>query len=106
MIIHPLRFYWCTKDNKVTFNVEQNPEHILHEKYYSRGKIPPLSERVKYLRLAGKPESFIKRIIKFYMLEKKNSDKYQKQLDNIFLKFNIKPVKKRVLKSVKKLPPV
>lgn len=104
MIVYPILFSWnVSEDDGVCFTCRENPEFTLCEKYYSRGKIPPLSERVKYLRLAGKSEKFIKKIIKFQLNERKNSEKNQKIIDDIFMKFNIKPLKKKVLKSVKKL---
>ncbi len=102
MILKPLLFVWEFNNNTVKFTVSQNPEHILYEKYYGRGCIPPLSEKVKYYTMAGKSSDFIKKLIKFDVSEKKNSEKNQEALDKIFLKFNVKPVKKRVLKSVKK----
>ncbi len=101
MILYPLQFEWKIDEN-VQFNVRQNPEHILWELYYSRGKIPPLNERVKYLRLAGRDEKFIDTIIKNHLEAKKNSDKNQKIIDDIFMKFNVKPTKKKVFKPVKK----
>jgi hypothetical protein len=103
MILERLKFEWTILDNDdVKFHVYQNPEHILYEKWYSRGKIPPLNERVKYLRLAGKPESVISKLIKNYLQDKKDSEKNQKIVDDIFAKFNLKPSKKKILKSVKK----
>ena len=104
VIAERLKFEWSTKDEEcVNFRVYQNPEHILYEKWYSYGKLPPLNERVKYLRLAGKPESLIKTIIKNHLQAKKDSDKNQKIIDDIFSKFNLKPTKKKVLKPVKKI---
>ncbi len=103
MIAERLKFEWkVLGDEEVQFRVYQNPEHILCEKWYSRGKIPPLNERVKYLRLAGKPESVISALIKSHLQAKKDSEKNQKIIDDIFAKFNLKPTKKKVLKSVKK----
>jgi hypothetical protein len=102
MIAERLKFEWDVLENTVKFKVYQNPEHILCEKWYSRGKIPPLNERVKYMRLAGKPESIISSLIKWHLQEKKDSEKNQKIIDDIFAKFNLKPTKKKVLKSVKK----
>jgi hypothetical protein len=102
MIAERLKFEWEVLENTVKFRVYQNPEHILCEKWYSRGKIPPLNERVKYLRLAGKPEPFISALIKSHLQAKKDSEKNQKVVDDIFARFNLKPTKKKVLKSVKK----
>lgn len=103
MIAERLKFEWAVvNDGVVTFKVSEDPMHVLWFKYWSRGKFPPLSEKIKYYRLAGKPESFIKSIIKFHKREKKNSEKNQKALDNIFSKYNIKPAKKKELKPVKK----
>ena len=103
MILYPLQFVWIFNEDSIEFNVRQNPEHVLWERYYSIGKIPPLNERVKYLRLAGKSERVINKLVKFYTTEKKNSEKNQKIIDDIFLKFNVKPAKKKVFKPVKKL---
>ena len=103
MIAERLNFEWeITIDETIKFRVYQNPIHILCEKWYSQGKIPPLNERVKYLRLAGRPESVISSLIKNHLQAKKDSEKNQKIIDDIFAKFNLKPTKKRVLKSVKK----
>ena len=102
MILDRLKFEWGTAEDDVRFKVYQNPEHILYEKWYSRGKIPPLNERVKYMRLAGKPEYVISALIKSHLQAKKDSEKNQKIIDDIFAKFNLKPTKKKVLKSVKK----
>jgi hypothetical protein len=102
MIAERLNFEWKVLENTVHFKVYQNPIHILCEKWYSRGKIPPLNERVKYLRLAGKPESVISSLIKWHLQNKKDSEKNQKIVDDIFARFNLKPTKKKVLKSVKK----
>ncbi len=88
---------------EVAFRVAQNPMHVLCEKWYSRGLIPPIAERIKYLRLAGRPEKELKRIIKGHMHAKKHSEKEQVALDKVFEKFNIKPKKKKVLKPVKKI---
>lgn len=102
MIAERLKFEWEVLENTVKFRVYQNPIHILCEKWYSRGKIPPLNERVKYLRLDGKPESVISSLIKWHLQAKKDSEKNQKIVDDIFARFNLKPTKKKVLKSVKK----
>jgi hypothetical protein len=102
MIAERLRFKWNVNESGVEFLVEQNPMHILCEKYYSQGKLPPLNERVDLLRRAGTPETTLKRIIKTHLQWKKDSEKHQKVIDDIFLKFNVKPTKKKVFKAVKK----
>jgi hypothetical protein len=103
MIAERLRFTWNITESGVNFKVEQNPINILCEKYYSWGKIPPLNERVDLLRRAGYPEEQIKKLIKSHIQAKKDSDKNQKIIDDIFMKFNIKPTKKKVFKAVKKI---
>lgn len=103
MIVTPLKFTWSFSNDSVTFNVKQNPMHILCEKYYSKGKIPPINERIDLLRKAGYPEKTLSKIVKGHMQAKKDSEKNQKALDDIFMKFNIKPTKKKVLKPVKKI---
>jgi hypothetical protein len=101
MIVKPLKFEWKVTDT-VQFKVWQDPMHILCEKYYSRGKIPPLNERITLLRKAGTPESTLDKIIKMHIQAKKDSEKNQKIIDDIFMKFNVKPTKKKVYKPVKK----
>jgi hypothetical protein len=101
MIVKPLKFEWIVSD-EVQFKVWQDPMHILCEKYYSQGKIPPLNERVTLLRKAGYPEEKLKKLIKNHLQWKKDAEKNQIVLDNTFMKFNIKPTKKKVFKAVKK----
>lgn len=102
MIVKALNFEWSIDGDQVKFKVYQNYEHILCEKYYSKGRVPPLNERVRLLRLAGKSEEFLDRIIKNHLQAKKDSEKNQKNIDDIFAKYKIKPTKKKVLKPVKK----
>lgn len=102
MIVNPLKFEWKV-GNSVTFSVYQDPMHVLCEKYYSRGKIPPLNERVEMLLKAGYSEKNVNKLIKNHLQWKKDSEKNQKKLDDIFMKFNIKPTKKKVFKAVKKI---
>ncbi len=104
VIVGRVRFHWGvdTDNDRVTFSVEEEPLHVLWYRYWSNGKIPPLSEKVKYYRLAGYDESYIKRIVKAHKEARKNSEKNQKALDDAFAKFKIKPTKKKVLKPVKK----
>ena len=103
MIAKGLTFEWSIDGDYISFNVYQNPLHILCEKYYSKGKIPPLNERVSLLRKAGYPEKTLDKIIKSHFQAKKDSVKNQKILDDIFMKYKIKPTKKKVLKPVKKI---
>jgi hypothetical protein len=103
MILYPLKFEWRVSDEHVKFSVVQNPAHIIHERYYSRGRIPPIGERVKYARYLGTPEKVIRRMVKTHKLNIKNSEKNQIELDAIFARFNVKPTKKKVLKPVKKV---
>lgn len=103
MIAQSLNFQWNVIGDVVSFKVFQNPLHILCEKYYSKGKIPPLNERVSLLRKAGYSENTIDKIIKGHFQAKKDSEKNQKMLDDIFMKYKIKPAKKKVLKPVKKI---
>lgn len=102
MILEQFKYTWDTSTFPIKFTVCQNPAHIIHEKYYLVGKIPPISERANYLRLLGTPEHKIKSMIKNHIQNQKNSEKNQKIIDDIFAKFNVKPTKKKVLKSVKK----
>lgn len=102
MILRPLKFEWKIGENKVKFSVCQHPSHIIHERYYSKGKIPPISERLKYYKHLGASDETLKKMIKSHKNAIKNSEKNQKVLDEIFAKFNIKPKKKKVLKPVKK----
>lgn len=103
MIATPFLFEWTVGENGVKFTVNQNPMHVLLEKYYSKGKIPPINERIDLLRKAGYPEKTLNKIVKGHMQAKKDSEKNQKVLDDIFMKFNIKPTKKKILKPVKKI---
>lgn len=100
MIVKALDFEWVVTESGVQFKVWQNYEHILIEKYYSRGIIPPLNEKITLLRKAGKSEEVLDSIIKSHLQAKKDSAKDQEKLDAIFMKFNIKPAKKKVLKPV------
>lgn len=102
-MVSPFIIEWNISEDVVKFNVKQNPLHILCEKYYSKGKIPPINERIDLLRKAGYSEKILNKIVKGYMQAKKDSEKNQKALDDIFMKFNIKPTKKKVLKPVKKI---
>lgn len=103
MILHPLQFEWkVNEQGDVGFTVCEHPAHIIHMRYYSKGRIPPMSERVKYARHLGKSDEIIKNMIKNHKLAEKNSDKNQAELDAVFARFNIKPTKKKVLKPVKK----
>jgi methionyl-tRNA synthetase len=105
MILRPLQFEWkvCENDGAVKFCVRQHPSHIIHERYYSRGKIPPIGERVKYYKALGASEQMLKAMIKSHKNAIKNSEKNQKVIDDIFAKFNVKPTKKKILKPVKKI---
>ena len=104
MILNPLLFsLQVVGDESVTFQVCENPVHRIHKKYYSKGKIPPLTERVNYARHMGISEEKIKTMIKNHMQYQKDSSKNQEALDAIFSKFNIKPTKKKILKPVKKI---
>lgn len=104
MILKPLEFEWRCGDNVVEFVVRQNPAHAIHERYYSKGKIPPISERVNYYRHLGTvSEKSLKDMVKNHKSYVKNSDKHQESLDAVFAKFNVKPKKKKVLKPVKKI---
>lgn len=103
MILKPLVFSWVVSDDEVKFKVTENKAYTIHQKYYSRGKIPPIQERVTYLKNLGLysgPQ--IKQVVKNHIQWQKNSERNQILLDNVFLKFNVKPIKKKALKSVKK----
>lgn len=102
MILQPLQFEWDINEQGVVFIVREHPAHVIHKRYYSKGRIPPIGERVKYARYLGTPEEKIKHMIKNHKLAEKNSDKNQAELDAVFSRFNIKPTKKKVLKPVKK----
>lgn len=103
MILYPLDFTWTIEGDRVSFSVSENRAFTIHAKYYSKGKIPPINERVEYLKkLDLYPRSVIKNVVKNHIQWQKNSDKNQEALDRVFLKFNVKPTKKKVLKSVKK----
>ncbi len=102
MIAERLKFSWNISEERVSFSVCEDPLHVMWFRYWSRGKFPPLCEKIKYYRLAGKDERFIKSLIKFHNREKKRSEKNQQALDSIFSKYNIKPTKKKELKPVKK----
>lgn len=103
MILNPLEYVWKCCGEDVQFTVRQNPAHVIHERYYSKGKIPPIGERVRYFRYLGASEYSIKKMIKAHKNSIKNSEKNQEIIDNIFAKFNVKPKKKKVLKPVKKI---
>ena len=103
MILQPLQFEWRVTSEHVEFTVREHPAHVIHVRYYSRGKIPPIGERVKYARHLGNSEKSIKKMIKNHKLAIKNSDKNQAELDALFARFNVKPTKKKVLKPVKKI---
>lgn len=104
MILSTLLFSMnvCEDESCVKFTVCENPAHIIHQKYYSKGKIPPLTERTKYAKFMGASEDKIKLMIKNHMQNQKDGEKNQEVIDKIFSKFNIKPTKKKVLKPVKK----
>lgn len=104
MILHPLQFEWNVNEQggDVSFTVCEHPAHVIHMRYYSKGRIPPIGERVKYARYLGNSDDTIKKMIKNHKLAMKNSDKNQAELDAVFSRFNIKPTKKKVLKPVKK----
>lgn len=104
MILYPLDFHWEVHDDtNVRFSVTENVAHSIHSKYYSRGIIPPITARIEYAKALGASPKKLKRMMKNHMNNKKNSEKNQKIIDDIFLKFNVKPAKKKVLKAVKKL---
>lgn len=104
MILKALQFHWSIiDDEKVVFSVNENVAHSIHQKYYSNGKIPPLTERIKYAKCLGASEEKIKIMIKNHMQNKKDAEKNQEIIDKIFSKFNIKPAKKKILKPVKKI---
>lgn len=105
MILKPLVFTWevLGEECGVKFSVSENKAYTIHMKYYSRGKIPPIQERVNYMKFLGLyTGSQIKKMVKNHIQWQKNSERNQVALDNIFLKFNVKPIKKKALKSVKK----
>ena len=105
MILRPLVFKWdiVEKEGRVNFSVSEHKAWATHQKYYSCGKIPPIHVRAEYLKNLGVfTGAEIKRAIKNHIQWQKNSEHNQTVLDNIFLKFNVKPIKKKVLKSVKK----
>ncbi len=106
MIVDRLDFAWEISEDagEVAFSVNQNPMHVLCEKWYSRGLIPPINERVKYLEMSGMySKKQLKSLVKNHIQAKKYSEKEQIALDKVFEKFNIKPKKKKVLKPVKKI---
>ena len=103
MILKSLQFNWKVTNDRVYFSVCQHPSHIIHEKYYSKGKIPPITERVKYNKHLGASDSELKKLIKAHKNTIKSSEKNQQVIDDIFSKFNVKPKKKKVLKPVKKI---
>ncbi len=103
MILHPLQFEWVVSDECVKFSVKEHPAYKIHSRYYARGKIPPIGERVKYAKHLGSSEETIKKMVKSYKLAIKNSEKNQAELDAIFARFNVKPTKKKILKPVKKI---
>lgn len=103
MILRPLVFTWDVREDRVNFSVSEHKAWALHQKYYAQGKIPPIHDRVQYLKNLGLyTGAQIKQVIKNHICWQKNSEKNQIALDNIFLKFNVKPIKKKPLKSVKK----
>lgn len=105
MILKPLSFTFEVDDDHqcVKFQVRENQAHRIHQKYYSKGRIPPLTERMNYARHIGVSEEKIKTMFKNHMQYQKDSAKNQENLDKIFSKFNIKPTKKKILKPVKKI---
>ena len=106
MILKPLKFEWHILDSCVEFKVYQDPLHVIHEEYYAKGKIPPINKRAEFHRLLGTDPELIKKMVKNYIREKKNSEKNQQIIDQLFSKFNVKPTTtkpKKALKSVKKL---
>jgi hypothetical protein len=65
MILKPLVFAWKVYDTHVNFSVTENKAYTIHMKYYSRGKIPPIQERVKYMKNLGLyTGSQIKQVVK------------------------------------------
>lgn len=103
MILRPLVFTWDIQSDRVNFSVSEHKAWALHQKYYSAGKIPPIHDRIEYLKNLGVfTGAQIKQAIKNHIRWKKNSEKNQVELDNLFLRFNVKPIKKKPLKPVKK----
>lgn len=106
MILRPLVFKWDVLEDRVNFSVSEHKAWALHQKYYSQGKIPPIHDRVHYLKNIGLyTGTEIKRVIKNHIQWQKNAERNQIALDRVFLKFNVKPIKKKALKSVKKDAP-
>jgi hypothetical protein len=108
MILKPLKFEWqiFDDDDRVEFRVYQDPLHVIHEEYYAKGKFPPINKRAEFQRILGTSPELIKKMVKNYIRDKKNSEKNQRIVDEIFSKFNVKPATskpKKALKSVKKL---
>jgi hypothetical protein len=74
----------------------------LYEKYHSRGNKPPIDEWIDCMKKMGRSQKDIDEAIKYHVQCKKNSHIEQAKLDAIFAKYKIKPLKKKVLKPVKK----
>jgi DNA polymerase III delta prime subunit len=88
----------------VSFVVRQHPWHILHEKYYSKAKKPPIQDVVEYMRAMNFSETDIEKRIKYHLSWKKNLENEQEKLDALFAKYKIKStVKKKNFKPVKKM---
>lgn len=105
-ILYPLVFRWKVSTEEVNFSVAENKAFTIHSAYYSRGKIPPLNMRIEYQKWLGRSEKEIKRMVKSHLQAKKDSEKNQKIIDDLFARFNVKPTKKKVLKPVKKMSSV
>lgn len=86
---------------------DYTPMCELHDRYYSKGKVPPVPAVTRSMRKAGYSEEHIDRYVKW---NKRMEDTYEertKSLDKIFARWpsaSKGPVKKKVIKAVKKNP--
>ena len=72
-----------TKSGKVKVTLSQ-PFHELYDKYQSKAIQPPAEERVRLMKQAHYPEDTLLKIIKKDQKDKKNAQKNQIFLENIF----------------------
>jgi|GEM_PF-4855766 len=102
--MNSLEYIWSFSSSSVSFVVRQHPWHILHEKYYSKCKKPPIQDVVEYMRAMNCSETDIEKRIKYHLSWKKNSEIEQEKFDSLFAKYKIKStVKKKIFKPVKKI---
>ena len=83
--------------------------HALYEKYSTLFKRPPIDELVEAYQKAGAKQERIEKVKNMYRMWEENSEEEQKKIDKIFAKYpsalktaKKEPVKKKIIRAVKK----